>query len=113
MVAPDVVLVDVGSSGNNMQLVVANNYAQAAVVNNVTSVLQAFLSPPNAHFGQLLNVSDLYEQVTAVAGVLYCIIPVFTREDTLQTGTASIQFRPTEVPSWGTLYMTTTGGITA
>jgi uncharacterized phage protein gp47/JayE len=111
VVAPDVVLVDVGSSGNNMQLVVADNYAQASVVNNVTSALQAFISPPNVHFGQLLNVSDLYEQVTAVAGVLYCIIPVFTREDNVQTGTASIQFRPTEIPSWGSLFMTTTGGI--
>jgi predicted phage baseplate assembly protein len=113
VVAPDVVLVDVGSSGNNVTLVVADNFAQATVINNVTAALQAFLSPPNVSFGQLLNVSDLYEQVTAVAGVLYCIIPVFTREDTPQTGTASIQFRPTEVPSWGVLYMTTTGGITS
>jgi hypothetical protein len=60
--------------------------------------------------GQLLTVSQIYDAILAVDGVAYVIVPVFTREDTVQTGTNSIQFRASEIPSSGVFYITIEGG---
>lgn len=111
VVDPAIILTDVGSSGSPIQLNVLPNFSQAVVQANARAALQAYLSPPNVSFGQLLTVSDLYSVIRQVAGVNYAIIPLFTREDVAQTTTASIQFRPTEIPMVGTIYITSSGGI--
>lgn len=111
VVDPASILVDIGSVSNNVQLDVDTKFSTAVVKNNVTAALQAFLSPPNVSFGQLLTVSDLYSVIRQVAGVNYAIIPVFTREDVTQTGVGSIQFRQTEIPAIGNIYITTSGGL--
>lgn len=111
MGAPDLVLTDVGTVSNNIQLQVLPNFNQGVVVQNVTTALQAALSPPNTTFGMLLNISYLYAAVTAVAGVAYAIIPVMTREDLTQTGVTPIQYRPSEIPVFGNIYITAQGGI--
>lgn len=108
---PSVILVDVGSSGSNMTLQVLPNYNQGVVLNNVQTALTAILSPPNTTFGMLLNVSTLYAAVMSVPGVAYALIPVMTREDTTQANTNPIQFRPSEIPNVGILYITVSGGI--
>lgn len=110
---PSLIPVDVGTSGNNITLGVLPNYNQGVVVQNVTTALSAALSPPNSTFGELLQVSTLYAAASAVPGVEYVIIPVFTREDIAQTGVASIQFRQSEIPVAGVVYITATGGIIA
>jgi len=112
MGTPDLVLVDVGSSGSNVQLQVLPNYNQATVVANVTTALQSMLSPPNTTFGMLLNVSAVYSTIMGVAGVAYVIVPVMTREDVTQANTNPIQFRSSEIPTAGTMYITASGGIT-
>jgi Baseplate J-like protein len=109
--SPDLVLTDVGTSVNNMQLQVLPNYNQGVVVQNVTTALQAALSPPNTTFGMLLNISYLYAAVMAVAGVAYAIIPVMTREDLTQAGVTPIQYRPSEIPVYGSIFITAQGGI--
>jgi len=109
--APSLILVDVGTSGTNMTLQVLPNYNQQVVVNNVTTALQAALSPPNSQFGELLNVSSLYQAVMAVPGVAYCVIPIMTREDVTQANTNPIQFRPSEIPTAGSIFITASGGI--
>lgn len=111
VVAPTLILVDVGSSGNNVQLSVLPKYQAAGVQQNVETALTALLTPPNVTFGQLLTISDIYSAILAVAGVAWCVVPVFTREDVVQTGTTSIQFRQSEVPVPGIFYFTTTGGF--
>lgn len=108
---PTIVSVDVGSSGNNMTLQVLPNYNQLVVENNVTLALQAVLSPPNSSFGDLINISDLYAAAMSVPGVAYVVIPLFTREDVTQSNTNPIQFRPSEVPISGQIYITSSGGI--
>ncbi len=110
VVDPTIVLVDIGTSGDQVQLVVQPNYQQAGVLANVQAALTSFLSPPAVSFGQLITVSDLYTLVNSVPGVAYCVIPVFTREDVTQTGVTSIQFRANEVPSVGQFYLTVSGG---
>jgi hypothetical protein len=92
-------------------LVVQDGYSQATVKINVQTGLEALLSPPNVSFAQQLNVSDIYETILAVDGVAYCIVPVFTREDTPQPGTASIQMRPNEFINPGVIYLNVTGGF--
>lgn len=109
--SPALIAVDAGSNASNVQLQVLPNYNQQVVLNNVTTALQAVLSPPNTTFGMLLNVSSLYEAVMDVQGVAYVIIPVMTREDVTQANANSIQFRPSEIPTAGTMFITASGGI--
>lgn len=111
MGTPNLILVDVGSSGNNMTLQVLPNYNQGVVYNNVVTALTAVLSPPNTTFGMLLNVSALYAAVMSVPGVAYAVIPVFTREDITQSNTNPVQFRLSEIPVTGSFFITTSGGI--
>lgn len=111
VLAPAQVLVDIGSSGNPVQLYVLPNYAQQTVQNNVTAALQAFLSPPNQQFAALITISEIYLTIMSVAGVGYCVIPVITREDVVQAGTTSIQMRPTEIANSGQFYVTISGGL--
>lgn len=108
---PALIPVDIGSSGNQVQLQVLPTFSQAVVVQNVTTALQSILSPPNTTFGMLLQVSSIYSAIMQVAGVNYVIIPVMTREDVVQTGTNPIQFRPSEIPTAGTMFITASGGL--
>lgn len=108
---PAMIAVDAGSNGSNIQLQVETNFNQGVVVQNVTTALQAALSPPNTTMGMLLQVSALYSAVTAVPGVAWVVIPVMTREDVTQANTNPIQFRQSEVPVAGSVFITAAGGI--
>lgn len=111
VLAPSIILIDVGTTSNPMQLVVKDLYNQAVVQQNVTTAIQALLNPPNVTFGQLISVSDIYQAVLAVDGVAYCVIPVFTREDTPQVNDTPIQLRPSEFANAGSIYMSVSGGF--
>jgi uncharacterized phage protein gp47/JayE len=108
---PNLIPVDVGSTTNNIFVQVLPSFAQQATVNAVVLALNALLTPPSTQFGILLNLSDIITAITAVTGVQYCIVPVFTREDIIQTGTTAIQFRPSEIPIAGNYFITANGGI--
>jgi hypothetical protein len=107
---PNLIAVDIGSSGTNATLVVQNAFSQQGVLNNVIIALTGLLSPPNVSFGQLLQVSSVYQTIMAVPGVEYCIIPIMTREDVTQTNANAIQFRQSEVPIPGSFYFDVSGG---
>lgn len=109
--SPSMILVDVGSNASNMTLQVLPNYNQGVVVQNVTTALQAALSPPNTTFGELMQVSSLYSAIMAVQGVAYAVIPGFTREDIVALNNNPIQFRQSEIPTAGNIYITASGGI--
>lgn len=109
--SPDLVPVDVGTSGTGITLQVMPNYNQGVVVANVTTALQAVLSPPNSQFGMLIQVSSLYSAVMSVPGVEYTIINVMTREDSVQNNTNPIQFRQSEIPVSGNVFISASGGI--
>jgi uncharacterized phage protein gp47/JayE len=111
LVPPTIVPIDVGTTGNHVQLAVKDTYLQASVLANVKMAIQALLTPPNVSFGQLINVSQIYGAILAVPGVSYVVVPVFTREDAVQSDTAPIQLNPGEVASSGAQFITTTGGI--
>ena len=108
---PALIPIDIGSSSNPIQLQVADNYLQPAVVQNVETALTALLQPPNVTFGQLLTVGVVYQAIMAIAGVQWCVVPVFTREDLAQTGTANIQLRGSEVATPGNLFINANGGF--
>lgn len=110
VLSPAIIPIDVGTVANPCTLVVKSGYSQLLTSNNVTSALTAVLSPPNVSFGQLINVSDLYEAALAVDGVDYIVIPVFTREDTVQANDTSIQLRASEYPTAGTVNLSVSGG---
>lgn len=108
---PNMIPVDVGSNANNITLQVNPTYSQLATTNAVILALNALLTPPATQFGMLLSVSSIYLAIMEVPGVEYVIIPVFTREDIIQTGTAAIQFRPSEIPIAGNFFITSQGGM--
>lgn len=109
--APNLIAVDVGSNTSNVTLQVLPTFSQQATVNAVILALNAFLTPPSTSFGMLLNVSQLYAVIMDVPGVQYAVIPVFTREDVIQTGTTAIQFRPSEIPIAGNYFFLAQGGM--
>lgn len=108
---PAMIAIDVGSSGSPVQLQVAPNYLQSGVVQAVQTALTALFQPPNVTFGQLLTVGEVYQAVMAVAGVAWAVVPVFTREDVTQSGTANIQLRGSEIAAPGTVYINANGGF--
>lgn len=108
---PTLIPVDVGSSGSHCTLFVKPNFSQALVLQNVQAAVVNLFSPPVATIGELLTVSDVYDAILAVDGVAYFIVSLFTRQDTAQSTTASIQFRASEVPSPGVLYVDVQGGF--
>lgn len=108
---PAMIAVDAGSNSTNIQLQVLPNFNQGVVVQNVTTALQAALSPPNTTFGDLLQVSSLYSAIMAVQGVAWVVVPVMTREDITQANTNPIQFRQSEIPTAGSIFITASGGI--
>ena len=108
---PNLIPVDVGSVGNHITLQVMPTFSQLATQNAVILALNALLNPPATTFGMLLSVSSIYQAIMAVPGVSYVIIPVFTREDIIQTGTTAIQFRPSEIPIAGNYFITSAGGM--
>lgn len=108
---PALIPVNIGAMGNGILLNVKDNYSQAVVVANVTTALQALISPPSTTFGSLLNVSDVYAAIMAVAGVSYVSVNIMTRTDVTQSNTNPLQFRASEVPVAGTIFITATGGI--
>lgn len=108
---PNLIKVDVGSSGNQVNLVVKDRFSITNVIPNVQKALNSLLSPPNVGFGQLLNVSDIYNAILSVDGVAWAFVPLFTREDVVKTDTTAIQFRASEVPVPGTFYINASGGF--
>lgn len=108
---PNLIKVDVGSSGTPVQLAVKERFAQTNVVPNVRKALNSLMSPPNVGFAQLLNVSDIYNAIMSVDGVAWAVVPLFTREDVVKADTVAIQFRASEVPVPGSFFINASGGF--
>lgn len=111
MGTPSLIAVDVGASLNTVTLQVKPNYNQSIIVNNVNTAISNTLSAPSVKFGMLLNVSSIYSAIMGVDGVEYVIIPVMTRQDITQSNTNPIQFRQSEIPVLGNIYLSASGGI--
>ena len=112
---PNLIATDLGAATPGVQnyvtVQVLPTFSQQSTINNVILALNAFLTPPSTSFGMLLNVSELYQVIMLVPGVQYCIIPLFTREDVLNSGTTAIQFRASEVPVAGNYFLLAQGGL--
>jgi uncharacterized phage protein gp47/JayE len=108
---PTLVPIDVGSSGNHVTLQVMPSYVQANVLANVKTALNNLFQPPQSSFGQLITLSSIMNTIMSVAGVQWCIVPLFTREDVTQTTTNNIQLRTSEIAVPGTWYITAQGGL--
>lgn len=109
--APSLIAVDIGSATQTAQIQVLPQYSQTAVENAVVTALQTLLSPPVQNFGAQINISDVYQAILAVAGVDWCSVPVFSREDAVQTVPNPITFRPSEIPQPGNFYLSMSGGF--
>lgn len=86
-------------------------YSQATVRFNVQQALQDYLSISNQTLGAKITVAALYSVIMAVEGVRYVSIPLLTRDDQAQTGTADIQLKALEFPVANMIAVQTTGGL--
>ena len=108
---PALIPINVGSGGSNVTLQVAPTYLQAVVLANVQTALTTLFQPPQSSFGQLITLSSIMSTIMSVAGVEWCIIPLFTRTDVTQSNTSNIQLRTSEIAVPGTWYITAQGGL--
>lgn len=108
---PALIPINVGSGGSNITLQVLPTYLQAVTVANVQTALTALFQPPQSSFGQLITLSQIMQTIMSVAGVAWCIVPLFTRTDVTQSNTNNIQLRTSEIAVPGTFYITASGGL--
>lgn len=108
---PGLIPINVGSNTNQVTLQVAPNYVQANVLANVGTALTNLFQPPQSSFGQLITLSNIMSTIMSVPGVLWCIVPVFSRTDVTQTGVSNIQLRASEVAVPGTWFINPQGGL--
>ena len=111
---PSLIPFNVGAGGpgsNAVQVQVMNGYLQSVVLANVQAALTALFQPPAATFGQLITLSLIMQTIMSVPGVEWCIVPQFTRTDAVQTTTASVQLRASEIAVPGTFYLSAQGGL--
>jgi hypothetical protein len=108
---PTVVPVNFGSDVSPVTLYVLPRFSQIQVVANVNQAFQNMFSQQNVSFGMRLTLSNVYSIISNVSGVGYLTIPVMAKATDVQAGNADIVFRPGEIPSFGTITMTTTGGV--
>lgn len=111
ILGPTYVPINVGSVSFPMLLQVKKRYSRPEVLSKVTTAIQALYSQPNIDFGMYLTVADIYHTAMAVEGVDWVNVPMYARNDAVQTGAADIQLREQELPSPGTITITATGGI--
>lgn len=110
--APTSVAVNLGATGGNeISITVWDQYNRLAVQSQVQTALSALLSFTNIDLGMRLTVSDVYAAIMAVPGVRYVAIPLMARADSVQSGTADIQFQAFEYPTAGNIVLLSTGGI--
>jgi uncharacterized phage protein gp47/JayE len=111
---PSLVPFNVGASGsgsNYVQVQAKDGYLAAHLTANVQAALTNLFQPPSASFGQLITLSLIMQAIMSVPGVAWCSVPQFTRTDVVQTTTASIQLRASEIAVPGTFYVTVNGGL--
>lgn len=108
---PDVIPVNFGSGGDPLKLVVLPNYSRAAVDTAVRRVIAQILSVDNIDLNMTLPVSSIYDAVQEVPGVAYWWLSFMARSDSAQVQNTWITFREYEIPTIGTINMTSSGGI--
>ena len=111
---PVLVPINVGATGsgtNYVQIQARSGYLSSVLAANVQSALTALFQPPSATFGQLITLSMIMQTIMNVPGVDWCSIPQFSRTDAVQTTTAPIQLRASEIAVPGTYYITVNGGL--
>ena len=108
---PTLVPFNVGATASPVTVQVMPGYRQVIVLANIQAALTALFQPPTASFGQLVTLSLVMQTIMSVPGVEWCIVPQFTRTDAVQTTTASVQLRASEIAVPGTFYLSAQGGL--
>lgn len=85
-------------------------YRQTAVELAVKNALLNLLDTQNVDFGEFITLSKVYNAIQAVEGVDYAVVTMLS---TTGSGLANIQLEDDEIPSVGTVTVTSTGGILA
>ena len=92
--------------------VVLPQHKQVDVKNDITNALAELLNYDNVTFADMITKQDISAALSQVPGVKYADITMMARYDLAQSGASNITCTTNEIPSLGTLNLTsTTGGI--
>jgi hypothetical protein len=105
------VYINLGSSTSPVILGVKPRYRRANVQAAVQAAWQNAFATSQTTFGGRVSLSRMYEVMQEVAGVDYVQIPIMARYDMPLTGVADILCRDWEIPEYGTLIMSASGGV--
>ena len=108
---PNVVLIDFGSTPLPVLLQVLPRFSQAQVQLDVTKAFQALFAPQNIDFGMRITLSDVFTAVASVPGVEFIQIPVMCPSTGTHTTNTDILLRSGDIPSYGTLVINASGGV--
>ena len=108
---PNIVAIDFGYSGTPVLLQVLPRYSRAQVQLDVTKAFQTLFAPQNVDFGMRIALSDVITAVASVPGVQYIQVPVMVPSTASHTTNNDILLRPGDIPSYGTLVITASGGV--
>lgn len=103
--------VNLGTAANPCILGVLPRYRRVNVLTAVQTAWQNSMSSPNITFAQRVSLSHMYDAIQEVPGVDYVQIPVMARYDMPQSGTTDILCRAWEIPVFGTLNISASGGV--
>jgi uncharacterized phage protein gp47/JayE len=106
---PSYVPVNFGSVAEPIQVEVWPQYSQKNVKAGIRTAINTYVT--NMEFGAKLTVGEIFQLIRDVEGVRYVDITMVARNDTLQTGTQTINPRPWEILTVGALNIFATGGV--
>ena len=95
----------------SLNLFVLPTFLSQETEDRVDDALTEFFSLENMDLGKTINVSDIYRIIHEVQGVDYVEVTLVARIDAAQSGTGPEIFLVNEVPTKGTVTITTIGGI--
>lgn len=100
-------------------LVVLPQYNRTNTTTAVTNAIANYFALNNVDFGYRVTLGGIYAAIFSVPGIVaptgassgYGVVTLLARSDVAQTGTADQVYASNEIPTAGTITVTSTGGI--
>lgn len=93
-----------------LTLGVLNNYSQSSVKTAVVQAIQNVMAYTNTDFGSRVSVAGIYRAIAEVPGVDYADITNLARADAAQGVVTDVLVRDWEIPTFGTILISSTSG---
>lgn len=100
--------INAGSTGSPIIIGCSSRYSPTSIQTLATQAIQNLFAPSNVTLGGRVSLSSIYSALYTIPGVQYVNIPLFVRNDAVQSGAADILMRPYELPTAGNIIINVT-----